>query len=121
MSFNRSRKAVAAWIALIAILLNSAWPVSAKAAGVPSGMGDICSVGGIHAGSQDDRPSPLTMPAQHCVFCSVAWDHVLPTPSAGLSLDAWPGTFSAAGAALDARSGNFRFSPYPPRAPPSFS
>jgi hypothetical protein len=110
-----NRRTLTAWLALCALALQAAWPVTAIATAVPS---DICGVGG---------PVPMPDPASpecrlHCASCLTgAGKVVLDTPDTAALRRPEAGVLRLPAAASTGSPAAPHALAAPARAPPAFS
>jgi hypothetical protein len=121
MGFTRSRKLLAAWLALLALALNAAWPLVAKAAPrSPAGLADICTV--AHEATVGTGGSiPVDLAASHCAYCSFASEKALPPTQACLPIVASAPRGASFGVDIFIPRNSSRTLHAAPRAPPFVS
>jgi len=123
MGFTRYRKSLTAWLALLTVALNLAWPLVAQAsARDQDSLSDICTAGGIHSAADGSGQSkPLDVAASHCSFCSLASGKAVATSQVPLTALASEPNRAAAGAAICVPPVSTLTLHTAPRAPPFHS
>jgi len=120
MLMNRTTRGLAAWLAIVAMLLATLAPaVSHALASGSDGTIEICSVDGPRTISSPDAPAPLPHNAlEHCPYCFTQANSVA-LPSAPLPMFGAPsGPLAAVAAIAPARPARTVPLAARPRAPP---
>lgn len=126
MRMNDATRAIASWVAILAILMSAMAPTLSHAFGIQKNLAwlEVCtSVGAKRVASDDgareSAPAPANAhPLEHCPYCSLHTDLVLIPPGSTISLlllalsQEFPAAFLAAPRTLHA------WIHAQPRAPP---
>jgi hypothetical protein len=117
----RYRRRTAAWLALAAMTLNTAWPLLANAQPADPSA-EICSANGANHGSGNAPSVPGKLHASHCNLCPFGTERGAPvaavTPAPRAAVAAFTQIFTRGDAAERPLA---LYPTAPPRAPPVLS